>query len=436
LQVKLKNLLKVIEAEDLIRCDRAFQAFFEKYVQLKEKIQPPYMRIILTQPPLPRFENHLMADQTNVKFFTPLNYRKPRIRTILKLSAGRCVGVSSDGTKILFEGENHSINVLDTISNKLLLPISALQLMNVRLSLDGTKLITFNKQNAVKILDTASGQSITKLTITEKLLTACFSHDGARLAVVNKSCTAQVWDVLTCECLFETAVSEFTVATSKIIFSPDGKQLAIKSAANTLTVWNIFSGQCSLRFLASTTEITQIVFSPDSNTLVIGKFDKTIQVLSITCEKTLITLTGYMPQSSRIIFSPDGEKIAYATGFSEIEVWDHGTHKRLARLTGLQGSTTVVFAPLGGHRHLVTYGSCEAIIWDVVKGKYLKKWSSLPHQIRHVAFSSDGKTLIMGLSDARILIYDIYGTISEFEMFETRPPKIQTVYESITNNML
>jgi RNA polymerase sigma factor (sigma-70 family) len=241
---------------------------------------------------------------------------------------------------------------------------------------------------------------------------ACFSPDGKLLAIgpclLDPLC---VWDVSAGMLLYQidarAGVSDF---------SPDGKLLAVASldpgGAEDKTVLRLYDA-------ATGKEVRQVplpgkgftwwlTFSPDGK-LIMPVDTEGISLLDAGTGRELRRLAG--PRTGRqraACFSPDGRLLA-STGGDCIHLWDAATGKELHdRPANVGEVTAAAYSPDG--RLLVTGGWVEPTlgVWDPATGRRVRLLERERENdyVRHLAFTADGRTLVVGRNEGNLDFLD------------------------------
>jgi WD40 repeat protein len=87
-----------------------------------------------------------------------------------------------------------------------------------------------------------------------------------------------------------------------------------------------------------------------------------------------------------------------------IKIWDVATGKSLATFAGAWAGT-VAFSPVG--KTLVTSSPQEIDLWDVATAKRVATFKAPLNWLRTATLSPDGKTLIAGGEDGRLIRWDV-----------------------------
>ncbi|HKB37981.1 MAG TPA: hypothetical protein VKD72_16155, partial [Gemmataceae bacterium] len=198
-------------------------------------------------------------------------------------------------------------------------------------------------------------------------------------------------------------IARFPHPANRPIVSPDSKRLAVSSYKKDPT-----GGEQVVRLfdLASRKEVAQFplgrevwyqsfAFAPDGKTLACGFSDRGC-LLDCATGRVLYRLTGW---AMGLSFSPDGKLLLSRTD-CKLRLWDTATGKELqerpSNYFGWGGTTA--FSPDG--RLLATACGLDHTVslWDTKHGRMLRQMPLKDYgtNVRHLAFSPDGKTLVAG----------------------------------------
>jgi WD40 repeat protein len=116
----------------------------------------------------------------------------------------------------------------------------------------------------------------------------------------------------------------------------------------------------------------------------------------------------------RVVFSvtwhPDGERLASSGGVDErsahsVNVWDSRTGKTVFALSREGETFALAFSPDG--RHLVMGGADRVVsVWDAATGRAVGTLGAHDRQIRGLNFSRDGRLLASASAEGTVKIWD------------------------------
>ncbi|MGP0063213.1 MAG: hypothetical protein ACLQGP_06365, partial [Isosphaeraceae bacterium] len=99
---------------------------------------------------------------------------------------------------------------------------------------------------------------------------------------------------------------------------------------------------------------------------------------------------------TRVAFSPDGRTFVTSSKEGPVQVWETATRKPIGPpLVGSGSASVAVFSPDG--RFVATAGRSGIIaLWDPVTGRSRARFPEQPGEITALAYSHDGRTLLVG----------------------------------------
>jgi Tol biopolymer transport system component len=148
-----------------------------------------------------------------------------------------------------------------------------------------------------------------------------------------------------------------------------------------------------------------VAFSPDGNLIAAGGWDATICIWS-TADGRLRepAISGFYGNAAP--FSPDGKWIA-AGSDSDVKIWDAVTRRAARTFSGHSAQVrTVAFSPDG--KSLVSGGNDRMVfIWDLAGNQPGRQLAGHNDQVVSVAFSSDGKRVASASFDQSVIVWDV-----------------------------
>ena len=175
-----------------------------------------------------------------------------------------------------------------------------------------------------------------------------------------------VWQLATQKEVLQLQGHKSTIES--ITYSPDGTTLASAGYASPVFVWNLSTGKPVRRFPIDGSTAYCVAFSPDGKRLAVASWN--VQLWNVRSGERIRTIS---PKSNplSVAFSPDGGKLAAGGHDKEINVWDVDTGKCLRTFVGHEGNVkSLAFSPDGRSILASTDDPDKTIhLWDVTTGK-------------------------------------------------------------------
>ena len=211
-----------------------------------------------------------------------------------------------------------------------------------------------------------------------------------------------------------------------IKFSPDGRRFAV---ATSIGIW-MYDTQTGeeLSLIAvlpgEGRDVTAMAFSPDGKTLASGEEGGVGRLWDVTTGKPIVTFKEVpdprFAELRALVFSEDGTKLIGASWNNEISVWELGETTKpptILRMDGREASWgTISFMQLSPNGNFLAIVDPMAQewknrsflikLWDATTGKQVHTLTGHTRQIKSIAFSSDGKTLVSGDEYETIRLWD------------------------------
>ena len=246
-----------------------------------------------------------------------------------------------------------------------------------------------------------------------------FSGDGRHVVLTVETGAVQLWDAVSGKMCWEKGADLFPL----VVLSPNGKRLALTQNEDNsffLRLWDAQTGKELHKLLTLPTLFYPRVFSPDSKTLLaVDPNNGRIRFWDVETGKQVRTIDGAIDEASeqveRLVLSPDGTTLAFGTGSKTdgknpksgtVFVYNLPTGKLIHRLGGLtQQVCSLAFTPDG--KTLLVADWLRIRFCDLASGKEMPARAIPVRGILHLAISPDGQSLLSGGVDGTVQLWDL-----------------------------
>jgi WD40 repeat protein len=191
-----------------------------------------------------------------------------------------------------------------------------------------------------------------------------------------------------------------------VAVSRDGKRLLSGSRDRTVRLWDIPTGKEIRPFLGHMKALCSVALSPDGRHALSGSDDGTVRLWDVETGSEIRRFEGHEGMVRAVAFSPDGRLAAtgnaaygpgYATDRSKnyVRLWEVETGRLIRRCEGFTHAiNSLAFSPDG--RHVLIGGEDLVGVWDIQTGQTVRRFHDPPFNTASVAFSPDGELAISG----------------------------------------
>jgi WD40 repeat protein len=294
--------------------------------------------------------------------------------------------------------------------------------MLLALSPDGRLVATCPRPGQVLVLDSATGKERARLPGTAP---AAFSPDGALLArAVRVSAIrylVRFYDLRAGKDRDDRdeLFDRHRRRINAVAFTADGTTLVTGTQGGKVRLFGVASGR-HLAVLppADSQPFEAVALSRDGRHLAtaLGGSPAHVRLWDLSRGKPVLDLKGFDQNGVRsVAFSPDGMLLATACD-RVVHLFEVATGQQVRQhsLGGVSGEAIVAFSHAGRvlaatrrfgyHRQ---QGNNELRLWDTATGREMPALQDLDNEVNELAFSADGTRLATGLSDHRVLIWDV-----------------------------
>ncbi len=310
-----------------------------------------------------------------------------------------------------------------------------LDVRNVKFSDDGNLLVLISKDNYT-LWDLTTNREVAKaLTVSDESIPFperfVVSDDGTLLATTDENGEVNVWETQTDKSLF-TLTSGYTKPFTSLAVSQDGKLLATSDISETIQLWDITTHDKRMTIKTDEDAIRALTFAKDNQTL-ISESRGNIKIWNIPSgeQENIYTIpeassgtfhdsfndgTHFSGQTAGV-FTQNGDNLIIQTK-SGTEIWDTLNGKKLNTFT----TTAWSWYPSTMNEELLVYGIGSKIyIRDLRKDEhvgtletskgffdgFLERLHFRNFNVFTLAFTQDGRTLVVGNGDKKIQLWDI-----------------------------
>jgi WD40 repeat protein len=323
------------------------------------------------------------------------------------------LAVSPDGKTLLTGSSDNLARFWDAATGK---PLGQPLAHNgavtgVAFSPDGKKALTCGNDWTARLWDVATGRPVGQSLPHTDLQAAAFSPDSKRVLTGGLDKVVRVWDIADGSDRGDILLNE---VPSDVVLSPDGKNvLTWQHGKDTASLWETSTGKLLRETARHPVTLTAATFSSDGKTIATASH-RGLQFEDAATGQPLPALIRYQGLATKLAYSPDS-KVLVTTILNgttwRTHLWDtttghplrqpieHGDSARLAYIH------SVAFSP-DGKRLLLAFSNQTARMWDVATGQTLEPVLRHEGPVWAAAFSPDGKTVVTASADRTARLWD------------------------------
>lgn len=316
----------------------------------------------------------------------------------------------SDNRNVLVAKDSDAV-LWDTVADKVIRTYKGHTdlIWQLAVSPDSARVVTCSFDGTVNLWASNSGKLLHSFSPQKAMTSAvAFSPDGRTFATGGRDGTVRIWDAQTFERHLD--LNGHTSEVASIAYSPDGKTLATASHDSSIRLWDTETGEQKGRYLGHSGIIRTIAFARDGKHLLTGGGDASIRMWRFPQGqiKHLSVRTTEYP----IGFTFDSRHFITATR-GNYTLWDLQNLEPLSRQllpplvmerTTAQLPVLPFFSP-DGQQYATGSTSGEVLVSKTGAGSELYRLRTNVVNIRQMAFSSDGKYLVIG-GQSEIAVWD------------------------------
>ncbi|MFO0802018.1 MAG: WD40 repeat domain-containing protein [Gemmataceae bacterium] len=267
--------------------------------------------------------------------------RSPALATLRgHVGPVRSIAVHSDGALLASSGDDGTIRIWDTKSNRELHRIEPGGRLRAVAFGPGTMLASSGDDALVKLWDAASGEATGALSGAKKALECvAVSSDGERIVAAGIEGAVYFWQRR--ENATPKAMPGHAKHVHAIAFTPDGKTVISGGEDGSLRFWDGTTGAALASHAPDKRHTFNLVTSSDGKMLLASASGKGVKRWSLPDRKEMppIDAAGMI---RGVAISPDGRTLATVHEDGAVKTWDAETAAPLESHAGHQGAALAV----------------------------------------------------------------------------------------------
>lgn len=260
----------------------------------------------------------------------------------------------------------------------------------------GLAAVASSMDRMVRIYNLADGALVCGWQVNGRMAVGLdFSPDGRRLAVCDRTDTVRIHDTATGA--QSMALRRDNLPIVRVAYARTGRTLVTRSLdrddnADALSVWSTATGRERRRLKGSSSYHLALAISTDGRTIATGGMDKDLLLLDAATGKEPRRLRTW-PMSMQAVFFPDGKTLAVASNSGTITLWDVNSGKLVpVSPDPLTEVKQLAFSADGR----TVIGSAERVIaWDAATGRAVRRFPASSDVPLLNALAPDGSLLAM-----------------------------------------
>ncbi len=274
-------------------------------------------------------------------------------------------------------------------------------LLGATFAADGARALTFGEDGTARVWNALTGAAVSLHSHEFAVLSAVFDRDGAWVVSADYGGCACVWDAVTGAVAVERSIEGRLLA---VAFTPAGACALSVHDDYSVSLWNLATGKEIARLKAHEGDVHQPSFSADGSRVVTSSADGSARLWDTVTGRPLGMVQIGRGVSASVRLSPGGER--FVTWTSEaMRLWDAGTERPLTA-PGQYDPATVAFSA-DGKRLVVPWSWGGAIVWDLWRCVPIAWLTGRDARFRDGRFSADGRRVVTASEDGSARLWDV-----------------------------
>jgi WD40 repeat protein len=232
------------------------------------------------------------------------------------------------------------------------------------------------------------------------------SSDGRKVATGGYEGNVIVRDLD--RCAQATLTGDRLTGVRSLSFSPDGRTIAVGDYEGSVVLWDIATATKRSHLRGHVGMVRCLAFSPDGRTLATGSVGQ-VRLWDVASGEVRSVLSGHQRLVNVLSFSPDGRSLASGCAGGQIKLWDWSENRGSERASLPEQAGPVqslVYSPDGA---LLASGCINERIrlWGVASGLEQRSFDSESGNIHALAIGRSGQSLFAVNYGGRIEVRDV-----------------------------
>lgn len=310
-----------------------------------------------------------------------------------------------DNRRILAAGIDGALRIID-IENMVVEPtvkFSVEASTALALSPDASIAAVGDGAGSVSVFKVDGLSMIQNIPAHESPVTAiALSTDGARVASGGSDSTVRVFEVETGEQL--AGPSGHDAQVSCVASSPDFSTFATGTLRGQLHVWDASTGALRYAITANPGSVNHVEFSKSGETIIVAGQDGNVLFFDAKDGAEKKRVAGDGSAAMDLALSHDGSLVYVAFAHNQMRAFDTATGEEKL-LVDARSSSFLFSIAASSDGSKIALGASAIRIIDP-KGTTLLDITDCRAPVEGLAFAPDGATLVAGLADGTIRVYD------------------------------
>lgn len=235
--------------------------------------------------------------------------------------------------------------------------------------------------------------------------------DETKVLSGRESDGIRFWDILTKKELahFNAHHIANLYATFDVKFTPDGAFAVSGGLDKAVEIWNLKTLNSERRLVEHPWGINAVSVSARGDTILSAGPGGALILWNRATGKSICQLIGHerMYALNSVAFLNDGKNAISASQDQSIRTWDLSTCKQLSVIQNKAYKGGPLALGMGGNL-AVSYGIDRKtlVMWDLTTGLELRRMTGHTMDVRAIRLSPDGRRVISGGQDKRLLTWD------------------------------